>query len=306
MSDLPGGASSGRAPQPAGDDGGLSIVIPVRNAAATLGEQLEALSTADPPANGFEVVIADNGSSDGTAGIADAFLDRLAIRVVDAGARPGSNFARNCGVNEARNERILLCDGDDQVDATWLTTMEAAFVAGHELVAGPIDYVRLNSPDIRAWRGADGASTAVVLGFLRAGHGANMGFTRSLFERIDGFDEDFEFGGEDIEFCWRAQLAGATLHTQESAVVHYRLRPSLRALFRQSRAYGAAEPQLYRKFANQGLGRRPAMAPVRELCWLATRMPFTLPKRRRGAWLRRLGQQLGRAEGSRRYGVRWW
>ena len=73
--------------------------------------------------------------------------------------------------------------------------MEAAFVAGHELVAGPIDYVRLNSRDVRAWRGADRASTAVVLGFLRAGHGANMGFTRSLFERIDGFDEDFQLGG---------------------------------------------------------------------------------------------------------------
>ena len=306
MSDLADAANNDQASQPSGDGGGLSIVIPVRNAAATLREQLEALANADQPSNGFEVIVADNGSSDGTADVVTDFADRLSMRVVDAGARRGSNFARNCGVTEARHERILLCDGDDEVDATWLTAMEAAFGAGHELVAGPIDYVRLNSPDVRAWRGADRASTAVVLGFLRAGHGANMGFTRSLFERIDGFDEDFEFGGPDIEFCWRAQLAGATLHTQEDAVVHYRLRPSLGALFRQSRAYGAAEAHLYRKFADQGLGRRPALAPVGELWWLATRMPFTLPTSRRGAWLRRLGQQLGRAEGSRRYGVWWW
>ena len=79
------------------------------------------------------------------------------------------------------------------------------------------------------------------------------------------------------------------------------------ALFRQSRAYGAAEAHLYRKFADQGLSRRPVLAPVREVWWLATRMRFATPDQySRGAWLRRLGQQLGRAEGSRRYGVWWW
>lgn len=285
---------------------GISVVIPVRNSAATLLEQLEALSAVARPAGGFEVVVADNGSTDTTADIARGFQGILPLRVVDAGDRPGSNYARNCGVRAAKYDYILLCDGDDQVDPHWLSAMSDAFDAGHQLVAGPIDYVRLNPPDVRSWRGADRASTATALGFLPFGHGANLGFTRSIYDQVHGFDEDFEFGGPDIEFCWRAQLSGATLHTQSEAIVHYRLRPSLNALFRQSRAYGAAEAHLFRKFAEHGLTHRPLSMPLRDIWWIVSRMPFAVGPARRGAWLRRLGQQMGRFEGAARYRVWWW
>lgn len=285
---------------------GLSVVIPVLNGEATLGAQLDALATAHPPDCGFEVVVADNGSQDATVRIARDYADRLPVRIVDAADAPGSNHARNCGIRAASTDRILLCDSDDRVDHHWLVEMAKAFDQGHQLVVGPIDYRELNPAHVLAWRGAQRASAMTILGFLPAGHGANMALTRELFDALDGFDEAFEFGGPDIEFCWRAQLAGFALHTAPDAVVHYRLRPSLTALFRQSRAYGAAEAHLYRAFAAQGLHRRPATAPLRDLWWLLTRLPFVRPVGRRGAWLRRLGQQIGRVEGSLRYRVVWW
>lgn len=285
---------------------GLSVVIPVRNGAATLGEQLTALRHAHRPSGGFEVIVADNGSNDGTIDIVKFLGDQLPLRLVDASDRPGSNHARNCGIQAAEFGRILLCDADDQVDERWLAEMTEAFDAGHELIAGPIDYVQLNPPHVRAWRGAQQASVATMLDFLPAGHGSNMGFTRQLFDRLGGFDEDFGFGGEDVELFWRAQLAGTQLHYVPEAVVHYRLRPTLKGLFRQSIAYGAGEARLYRKFAEYGARRRPPSAIAKEVWWLLSRLPFTGRIERRGAWLRHLGQQLGRLRGSFECKVLWW
>ncbi|WP_353953331.1 glycosyltransferase [Knoellia sp. S7-12] len=288
------------------DARGISVVIPVRNAASTLAEQLDALAAAESPSGGFEVIIADNGSTDDTVTIAESFATQIPVRIIDAGAAPGSNYARNCGIAAARYGRILLCDGDDQVDTRWLTAMCRAFDGGYELVAGPIDYERLNPPHVRRWRGADRASTGIIMNFLESGHGANLGFSKDLWKRLSGFDEAFEFGGPDIEFCWRAQLSGTALETVPDAVVHYRLRPSLSKLYKQSRAYGAAEAHLYKKFAASGLARRPTRAPFLEAWWMLTRFPFAIDPGRRGAWVRRAGQQVGRLEGSVRYNVLWW
>ena len=285
---------------------GLSVVIPVRNGAATLGEQLMALRNADRPSHDFEVIVADNGSDDGTIDIVRLLEDQLPLRLVDASDRPGSNHARNCGVCAANFGRILLCDADDRVDSRWLMEMTEAFDAGHELVAGPIDYAQLNPPHVRAWRGAERAVVSRMLDFLPAGHGANMGFTRKLFDQLGGFDEDFGFGGEDVELFWRAQLAGAQLHFAPQAVVHYRLRQTLRGLFNQSIAYGAGEARLYSKFADHGVRRRPASAIAKELWWLVSRLPFAGRIERRGAWLRHLGQQLGRLRGALECRVWWW
>jgi glycosyltransferase involved in cell wall biosynthesis len=284
----------------------VSVVIPVRNGSPFIADQLTAIAAATPPNLTIEVVVADNGSTDDTAIVAERFAARLRVRVVDAGGAVGSNYARNRGVHAARAGRILLCDADDEVDQQWLCEMWDAFEAGHELVAGPIDYRRLNPPDVRAWRGAQVASVTRVLGFLLAGHGANLGFTRGVYHAIGGFDEGFVFGGPDIEFCWRAQLAGYMLTEVPSAVVHYRIRASLSDLFAQARLYGAAEAHLYRKFRGAGLRRRRAQTVGREVWWLVSRLPFAGPVGRRGAWLRRLGQQVGRLEGSLRYEVLWW
>ena len=182
--------------------------------------------------------------------------------------------------------------------------MERALTEGHQLVVGPIDYRRLNSAAVRAWRGAYRTSVITVLDFLPAGHSSNLAFTRKLYDHIGGLDESFSVGGDDVDFCWRAQLRGYALHEQPTAIVHYRLRPSMRALFRQAVGYGEGEAALYRKYANQGLHRRSGWAFVQEVIWLVTRLPFIWSTGRRGAWIRRLGTQWGRLRGAIKYRVR--
>lgn len=284
----------------------LSVVMPVRNGASTLAAQLEALASTTRPTRPFEVVIADNGSTDATVAVALSFADRLPIRVVDADRGPGINVARNEGVRAASGDWILLCDADDEVDEGWLTGMERCFAAGEALVLGSIDYRRLNPPEVRAWRGADSAGAYLVLDFLIAGHGANLGFTRDLYDAIGGFDESFAGGGDDTDFCWRAQLAGFDVHEHNDVVVHYRLRPGLGALWRQSVNYGASEALLYRKFRSEGLRRRPPKALGRDIWWLLTRLPFAWPVGRRGAWLRRCATLWGRLRGGVQTRTWWW
>ena len=70
----------------------LSIVIPSRNVARDLPFQLESLAVQEPDVR-WEVVVSDNGSTDGTRGTAVRFADRLDIHVVDASGEPGRAFA---------------------------------------------------------------------------------------------------------------------------------------------------------------------------------------------------------------------
>src|SRR5665213_4169463 len=98
----------------------ISVVLPVRDGLPWLDEQLGALAAqhCDEP---WEVVVADNGSSDASVALARDWAERCAaMRVLDASARVGPAAARNAGVMAARGELLAFCDADDVVQAGWL------------------------------------------------------------------------------------------------------------------------------------------------------------------------------------------
>ncbi len=104
----------------------VSVVIPARDAEATIGEQLAAL--AEQRYNGdWEVVVADNGSTDATAATVERWRQRLpALRVLPVGAAKGINTARNAGALAARGEHLLYCDADDVVRPGWIAGLARA------------------------------------------------------------------------------------------------------------------------------------------------------------------------------------
>ena len=89
----------------------ISVVIPCRDGAGVLAQQLDALLAQETSAE-FEIVVADNGSTDGTADLVRSYADPR-VRVVDAGRAPGANVARNIGITASKGEYILLTDADD-------------------------------------------------------------------------------------------------------------------------------------------------------------------------------------------------
>ncbi|MCC2307119.1 glycosyltransferase family 2 protein [Cellulomonas chengniuliangii] len=228
----------------------LSVVIAAFDAAATLPEQLAALA-GQRTSCAWEVVLADNGSRDGTVNAALAFATRLpALRVVDASARRGPAAARNAGVRAARGRHVVFCDADDVVGEGWLQAMHEA-LRRHDFVAGRLDGRRLNAPDVRASRTLPQSrglqESALLPGLWHAGAG-NMGVRADLFRRMGGFDESARCL-EDTDLCWRMGLVGVRLVYVEDAVVHARLREGLRVTARQGYQYGAGERWLAERYA---------------------------------------------------------
>ena len=85
-------------------DPALSVVLPCRNGAATIAVQLEALASQFWSGT-WELVVADNGSTDESMRIVESFRDRLpALQVVDASAGPGIPATLNAGVRAPPSE----------------------------------------------------------------------------------------------------------------------------------------------------------------------------------------------------------
>lgn len=293
-----------RTPAEPAEAGLVSVVIPARNAAATLGEQLEALA-AQRTARPYEVVVADNGSTDGTADVVRSYQGRVpGLRVVDASHRAGANAARNAGVAAARGEAVLLCDADDVVDPGWLDALAGGLerAAG---VGGRLDRTQLNPRFVALWGGPPedwGVSTS--LGFLRRPIGANAGFRRAVWEELGGFDEEYVRGGTETEFFWRLQLAGHELLDVPEALVHYRVRADVRAMVRQWYVWGRQSPMLYRDFRGRGM-RWQAWRSARVLAWTFKLVPRALrgDRRARIDLYLHLAERAGRVVGSAKYRV---
>lgn len=238
-------------------------MIPARNAAAVLASQLEAMAT-QVIQEDFEVIVADNGSTDKTAQLAASFVDRIDnLRVVDASAKPGSAFARNIGIRCSTGTRIVFADADDVVADHYVASMARALL-DHEVVAAKIDWQLLND-----WLPPDAVprdQSVGVSGGMFAWHpfafGGAMGVRRSAFNAVGGFSESVP-RADDVEFCWRLALLGFSIFFVDEAVVHYRLRSGIRLTFRQSRANGEAGPWLYKHYREAGMPRHSASSAMR-------------------------------------------
>ena len=237
----------------------VSVVIPTYNGVATLGAQLDALDAQDYP-GAIEVVVADNGSTDGLVEFLAGRAGRLPVRRVDASDRKGVSHARNVGVREAKGDLVLICDADDEVVPCWVSALAAA-AGDAEIVGGPLDPTRINAGSSLAWRFPHARDRLPVkLRFLPYAHGCNVAVWRDVVEDVGGWDESYGPGGEDVDFAWRVQLAGGRLVNAPDAVVNYRHRSSAGGLARQMAGYAEADVLLYRRFRADGARRRPTSA----------------------------------------------
>jgi glycosyltransferase involved in cell wall biosynthesis len=222
----------------------VSVVIAALNASGTLGEQLDALTAQSLP-HPFEILVCDNGSTDGTRQLVEhrCRIDPR-IRLIDASDRPGSGHARNIGVAHAHGDILAFCDADDVVTPGWLATIVNS-VQDHSVVVGRAETVTLNRPWTRVARALpEGIQQAGFLPFAGAG---NLAMTRQTFNKVKGFDTDLRWL-EDVDLSWRLQLAGFDLTYEPEAVVHVRLRHSIVGIFTQGAHYGYAMAQLERRY----------------------------------------------------------
>jgi len=250
----------------------LSVVIAAYNAVTTLDAQLEALSRQKVPFP-WEILVCDNGSTDGTVDLVRSWEQRLpALALVDASSRRGPGAARNVGARSARAPLIAFCDADDVVADNWVTEMRTVLET-NDFVTGANDFTQLHDPrSLSPSRLADSLITMPYWPQFKASGAGNMGIVAAAFAEVGGFDESLPTG-EDVDLCWRLQLAGRTLVRCETVVVHVRKRRGLRAVYWQAYSYGVGHRLLKAKYAKliadywqgrqaapptPGSGRRPA------------------------------------------------
>ncbi|HEV7806420.1 MAG TPA: glycosyltransferase [Solirubrobacteraceae bacterium] len=290
----------------------VSVILAARNAASTIGAQLEALAgqTYD---GSWELVFIDDGSQDRTRVIVEDWRERLPrllslvspCRVAPtAPARRGRGLertvstARNHGVAHSGGDLLLFCDADDVVDPAWIEHLVDGLLE-HPAVGGQIERERLSTLTALAVRPPKGSRLLDGgFGFLRYPMGANCGMRRDVWTALDGFAESYD-NSEDVELFWRAQLAGYELGYVHDAVVHYRLRSDARAMAVQAYFFGRSHPRLFRDFRASGMPRSSVPAAVREWRWLARHVCGNLrDEHARARRLSRLALRLGRLVGS--------
>ena len=195
------------------------------------------------------------------------------------------------GVRSARGRLLAFCDADDVVRPGWLASMWEA-LADADLVAGVFDFGAL-----------DGVPSSVPvpaatrqLGFLPFALTANLAVRREVFEAVHGFDEELS-PEEDVDLCWRLQLAGYRFAVAAGAIVEKRERAAGRPTFRAAWAYGRCGPRLYVRYRAKGM-RRDLRGAAKAWLWLIGAIPGLVNPLRRRAWTRTFGIRAGRLAGS--------
>lgn len=276
-----------------------SVVIPARNAARYLPEQLASLANQTYTGR-WEVVVADNGSTDRTVEVARAWSARLPRLRITMAAPRGANAARNAGAAEAEGDVVAFCDADDRASPGWLEALVSA--TGHaEIATGRLEYELLNDAHVRTWRSppavdADGLHRG--MDFLPYAPSGNLAVRASVFRKMGGFPTSYRGGCDEVSFCWRAQLAGYHIAVAPEAVVHYRYRDRRRDLMRQFAGIGFMQPRLFREFRSAGMPRRTAAKALREWRAVTKGIAVPHPAATREAWIASAALLAGRLAGS--------
>ena len=233
----------------------VSVVLPVLNEAGDLPRLLDQLRQQVPPPDGFEVLVVDGGSTDGTR---ELVLERATawplLRLIDNPNRRSAP-ARNLGAKAAHGEIILYVDGHCSIPrADYLARLVTIFKStGAECLCRPQPLTTL--VEDRPWARAIAIARHSPLGHhpdsdiygteprITQPHSAGAAYRREIFERVGGFDERFD-ACEDVEFNHRVDQAGFTAYVHPDLAVDYRPRASLSAFFRQMVRYGRGRGRL--------------------------------------------------------------
>jgi glycosyltransferase involved in cell wall biosynthesis len=191
----------------------ISFVVPAYNEERELRSTLEAIhAAARALAVEYEIVVADDGSTDATAAIARG----AGARVIACSYRHIA-ATRNAGARAARGERLVFVDADTRVNAA---VVAAAMRALDQGAVGGSASVRF-PPESPWWAHA---MVAFTMGIIRAGRLAAGCFVfcrRESFDAVGGFDERY-FGAEEWVLATALKRIGRFVVLRESVTTSSR------------------------------------------------------------------------------------
>jgi len=198
-------------------DDGISVIIPAYNVENFIGEAVASVAAQTWPVD--EILVVDDGSTDGTAAWLKDMAGKDALLRVLTSDRLGPSGARNVGLKAASRPLIAFLDGDDVWPRDKIARLMARFAAADrpDVVSGLIQRFRKLEPGTLTPAGEPGEIIAHV----------NLGaclFRRQVFDVVGFFDERLH-NCEDVDLMFRVREAGLKLVIMREVSLYYRIRP---------------------------------------------------------------------------------
>lgn len=231
----------------------VSIIIPTYNRREELKELLYSLKQQDFEA-GFEIIVVDDGSTDGTQELLEAISkewDGKFFFLQQKNMGPGA--ARNLGIKHAQGDILVFVDSDCIAPKGWLKNLTSAFTAPKVGVAGgPELSVPNDSLLLKCFSYV--MTSFLTTGGLRGRRGKklaryyprsfNMAVKKEAMDAAGGFTN--RFYGEDILLSYKVKQADYLLKYVEDAPIYHRRRATLKQYFRQLFRMGRARVEIAR------------------------------------------------------------
>jgi poly-beta-1,6-N-acetyl-D-glucosamine synthase len=169
----------------------LSVIVPARNEEKSLPFLLSALETQSYPGHQFEVIVVDDGSTDGTASmVKEKAGANIRLLSINGGSK---KKAIEAGIASARGQLIVTTDADCIPPQNWLLSIADFYKdTGAAFIAAPVKYTPRKTAldyfqtlDFLTLQGITAAS--VSSGFHSMCNGANLAYERSAFFAVNGF-----------------------------------------------------------------------------------------------------------------------
>lgn len=223
----------------------VSVIVPVRNGEAEIGDCITSLLRCGYPEERREIIVVDNASTDRTSEIIRTYPVRYAEE-----PRRGPSHARNRGVESSRGAILAFTDADCVVATGWIRELARGFEDAATFgVAGAIFSYPPSTPAQRymARRKVCWQRAGVESRWWPFAATGNVAFRRETFTRVGLFDPRF-LRAQDKDFGRRFFSAGLKLVYCATAVVFHRHKRTAWELFRQHAGWGYGGGLLHTKY----------------------------------------------------------
>jgi cellulose synthase/poly-beta-1,6-N-acetylglucosamine synthase-like glycosyltransferase len=174
----------------------VSVIIAARNEAANLPPLMHALAAQTYPPHLFEVILVDDFSTDNTMQVVRTF-SKVHVAVLQPAvpaAESSKKKAIETGVQKAKGPLLLITDADCIPPPRWIETLAAYHEkTGAVFIAAPVKFThnhtllqRFQAVDFLVLQGITAASVAAQ--FHTMCNGANLAYTKRVFEAVNGFE----------------------------------------------------------------------------------------------------------------------
>ena len=227
----------------------VSIIIPVRNRPAQIEECLHSLARLKYPSDKIEIIVVDDASTDHTPQKVSAFP----VNLITLKENRQAAFCRNLAARKAKGNILAFIDSDCLADPFWLQELVPAFKdPSLSAIGGMVDSYYVDTPLDRY----EQVKSSLIISQRNRRSSENENFfyvptcnllvRRSIFEKLNGFDEDL-FVGEDVDFCWRLQDAGYFIEFRPLGKIYHKHRNELKSFSSRRFDYGTSEPMLQQR-----------------------------------------------------------